>query len=200
MFVVLSQATERYFIESKGIRIVEVENSTPAYGVLKEGLLILSINNLSTINYANFSELTNGLKPYQNITIGTNIGTFSLTTTNFTERPGRGRIGIRTSPAYEVKPFGQPLIWLLGLFQLIIALNLGFGAMNLLPAPFFDGGRIFTEIAKEFCPPEKSKAVITYVFAGSVFMLLANLFPTIVTIFGAFGAALGGFVTKLLKI
>lgn len=175
----LAQAASGFVHSGDGIRVVEVERGTPAYGALSQGDMIASINGKSVYNLTEFKEATASLKPGEEIGILLKNGTLvNLTTIASSENSTRGRIGIKTVPDIKVDPMGGPLVWLLGLFQWAFMLNIGVGAMNLLPVPFLDGGRMFADTVAEYQP--KRPWIAGSVFALSVLFLLLNILVPIV--------------------
>lgn len=170
----LAQAASGFVHPGEGIKVVDVEKGTPAYGVLNAGDMIIAIDGKAVSNLTEFKEVTTSLVPGQKIGILLGNGTLiDLTTISAAENKTRGRIGIKTTPDVKVDPAGGPLVWLIGLFQWAFMLNLGVGAMNLLPVPFLDGGRIFADTVEKYQP--KRPWIAHSVFALSVLLLLLNL-------------------------
>lgn len=170
----LAQAASGFVHPGDGIKVVEVEKGTPAYGALSQGDIIASINGKSVYNITGFREVTAALKPGEEIGILLKNGTIvNLTTIASSENGTRGKIGIKTTPDVKVDPAGGPLLWLLGLFQWAFMLNIGVGAMNLLPVPFLDGGRMFADTVAKYQP--KRPWIAGSVFALSVLFLLLNI-------------------------
>lgn len=175
----LAQAASGFVHPGDGIKVVDVERGTPAYGALSQGDMITSINGKSVYNLTEFKEAIDSLKPGEEIGILLKNGTtVNLTTIASSENSTKGRIGIKTVPDIKVDPMGGPLVWLLGLFQWAFMLNIGVGAMNLLPVPFLDGGRMFADTVAEYQP--KRPWIAGSVFALSVLFLLLNILVPIV--------------------
>lgn len=175
----LAQAASGFVHPGDGIKVVEVEKGTPAYGALSQGDMIMSINGKSVYNLTEFKEAIDSLKPGEEIGILLKNGTtVNLTTISSSENSTKGRIGIKTVPDIKVDPMGGPLVWLLGLFQWAFMLNIGVGAMNLLPVPFLDGGRMFADTVAEYQP--KRPWIAGSVFALSVLFLLLNILVPII--------------------
>lgn len=176
----LAQAASGFVHPGDGIAVVEVEKGTPAYGVLNQGDMIAAIDGKPVSNITEFKDVTTSLKPGQEIGILLKNGTLINLTTiaQSSGNESRGRIGIKTVPDVRVDPAGAPLVWLVGLFQWAFMLNLGVGAMNLLPLPFLDGGRMFADTVGEYQP--KRPWIANSVFALSVLFLLANLLVPII--------------------
>ncbi len=175
----LAQVASGFVHPGDGLKVVDVEKNTPAYGVLNQGDMITAIDGKAVSNLTEFREVTTSLVPGQKIGILLGNGTLiNLTTIPAADNQTRGRIGIKTTPDIKVDPLGGPLVWLLGLFQWAFMLNLGVGAMNLLPVPFLDGGRIFADTVEKYQP--KRPWIATSVFALSVLLLLLNLLVPIV--------------------
>lgn len=168
----MAQVASGFVHPGDGIRVVEVERGTPAYGVLQAGDIIASIDGKPVANLTDFKTIVASLKPDQPVGIMLKNGTLiGLTTIATAEK--KGRIGIKTVPDAKVDPQGKPLVWLLGLVQTIFVFNIGVGAMNLLPVPFLDGGRMLADTVEKYQP--KRTWIVPSVFALSVLLLLANL-------------------------
>lgn len=175
----LAQLASGFVHPGDGINVVEVEKGTPAYGVLNQGDVITAIDGKSVSNLTEFREVTTSLKPGKPISILLKNGTtLTLTTIASAENKTRGRIGIKTTPDVKVDPAGEPLVWLLGLVQTIFVFNIGVGAMNLLPVPFLDGGRMLADTIAQYQP--KKQWIAGSVFALSVLLLLLNILVPIV--------------------
>jgi len=181
-----------------GMKIATVENNTAAYGILRENMTIVKINNEPAVLQ---SELTNWdfmstggsksisfyriagtLKANQTVVLETDDGrVFNITAGSWSaSEPLRGRIGISSYP--DIKITGgimvSVLAWFFSLFGLIATMNLGVGLFNLYPLSILDGGRIVSDIIEDRFP-KRHKMIILGVFGVALFILLGTLFPTL---------------------
>ena len=138
--------------EEHGIEIDRLVGDSPASKVLKEGMVIESIDNHKVHDSNSYVNAVNNLKPGQNITIGTNEGDYSIVLDKNPNNESKGYMGIQAAKHYELNDgvastYGDSLPWIwfniLELFQWIFMLNLGIGLFNLLPIKPLDGGHMF---------------------------------------------------------
>ncbi len=130
---------------SEGMQITSVEPNSPAYGVLKEGMIITNINGNKITSRNNFTSILNTSKPGDVLIITTNQGTFTIKTAPNPRNPQIGYVGVTTQENY-VSLLPQILFILYNLFEWIFILNVGIGTVNLLPLKPLDGGLIFEEL------------------------------------------------------
>lgn len=135
-----------------GIEISRVVEGSPASKVLKEGMIIESIDN-KTFNSSNdYINLVSNLEPNQSIVMQTDQGSYTIVLSQNPNNDSRGYIGVQASKHFVINDdvkdtWGDNLPWiwfiLLYLFQWIAILNLGIGLFNLLPVKPLDGGHMF---------------------------------------------------------
>ena len=154
--ILIVSAVGSYVIPStfdeNGIEIDRVVGDSPASKVLKEGMVIESIDNHKINDSNSYIDAVSNLKPGQNVTVGTNEGDYSLTLDKNPNNESRGYMGVQAVKHYELDDgvasvYGDSLPWVwfgvLELFQWIFMLNLGIGLFNLLPIKPLDGGHMF---------------------------------------------------------
>lgn len=141
--------------QEEGVLITGVVPGSPAEGVLQEGMVVKSINGLSTTNFTNYQETLEKLEIGQETEFVTSEGNYQL---NLGENPNiedQAYIGIRSTQNLEVREevsstFGDSLPWfwwyLRDIFFWIYALNFLVGIFNLLPAKPLDGGLMLEEL------------------------------------------------------
>ena len=138
--------------EEHGIEIDRVVGDSPASKVLKEGMIIESIDNHKINDSSSYIDAVDTFKPGQNITIGTDQGDYSLVLDKNPNNDSKGYMGVQATKHYELNNevaniYGDSLPWIwftvLELFQWIAMLNLGIGLFNLLPIKPLDGGHMF---------------------------------------------------------
>lgn len=155
--------------EENGIEIDRLVGDSPASKVLKEGMIIESIDNQKVNDTNSYVNAVNNLKPGQNITIGTDEGDYSIILDKNPNNDSKGYMGIQAAKHYELNDgvasvYGDTLPWIwfgvLELFQWIAMLNLGIGLFNLLPIKPLDGGHMFETLLSYKIPEFFYKPVV----------------------------------------
>lgn len=165
-----------------GIEITRVVENSPSNGVLKEGMIIESINNHSFQNVSEYSNLVMNLKPNDVVNIGTNQGDYSIQLVSNPSNESRGYMGLQTSYHYEVYDgvIGGDLnyIWfiVLNLLQWIFILNLGIGLFNLLPIKPLDGGHMLEILLSYKLKEDYTKNIVKFL---SIFFALVIIISII---------------------
>ena len=155
--------------EEDGIEVDRLVGDSPASKVLKEGMIIESIDNHKVHDSNSYVNAVNNLKPGQNITIGTNEGDYSIILDKNPNNESKGYMGIQAAKHYELNDgvasiYGDTLPWIwfgvLELFQWICILNLGIGLFNLLPLKPLDGGHMFETLLSYKLPKYFYKPIV----------------------------------------
>ena len=155
--------------EEDGIEVDRLVGDSPASNVLKEGMIIESIDNHKVHDSNSYVNAVNNLKPGQNITIGTNEGDYSIILDKNPNNESKGYMGIQAAKHYELNDgvasiYGDTLPWIwfgvLELFQWICILNLGIGLFNLLPLKPLDGGHMFETLLSYKLPKYFYKPIV----------------------------------------
>jgi len=140
---------------SDGVEISSVVPSSPAEGVLSEGMVIHEINSKAVNGTFSYLEALNGTHIGDNLTFVTDRGKYSLITSSSPTNASRSYMGIRTKSHTVVSSeaesrYGTFIPWLLTqleeIFRLMFFLNFAVGTFNLLPMKPLDGGLIFEEL------------------------------------------------------
>jgi membrane-associated protease RseP (regulator of RpoE activity) len=135
------------------------------YSGMDPGTIIHSINGVP-VDPANYTNLS--LKNNTEIKLGTNFGDISKMTN------GSGKMGITFSPITKtsfVTRFKVPgLDFLYVLLGLTMSLNFVVGAVNILPVPLFDGGRLIDINVR-------NKTIVRALSYATLFFLLLNFLP-----------------------
>ena len=158
IFLLISSYAIPANFSENGIEINRVVSDSPASGYLKEGMIIESIDNHTIDNSTSYLNVVGSFKPGDNVTVGTNEGSYTLTLDKNPNNESVGYFGIQAGRHYELKnnAFG-PIPWILfslaELFQWMFVLNLGIGTFNLLPMKPLDGGKML-EILLSYKLPE----------------------------------------------
>ena len=138
-----------------GMLITSVVPNSPADGILKDGMVIQSINGVQTNNFTDYFGIVNETKIGQVDTIQTNEGTFTVKTGVNPNNASRGYVGVFTQQDLAVnsnveKTLGIQIPWFIydlsQLFYWILLLNFAVGIFNLLPMKPLDGGLMLEEL------------------------------------------------------
>ena len=165
--------------DENGIEIDRVVSDSPANGVLKEGMILESINNHTIKDSNDYMEVVETFVPGERVSIGTDQGIYNLTLSENPSNSSRGFVGVQAANHFEIKEsvssiFGDIIPWILfeisTLTQWIFILNLGVGLFNLLPVKPLDGGRMF-EIVLSYKLKEETYKPIT----NAVSIVLATI-------------------------
>lgn len=164
--------------ETDGIQISSVVPGSPATDILKEGMVVESINGVSTDNLTNYQSALSNLKIGQIVVIGTDQGTFNIKTAKNPNNSTKAYIGIRSTINREVKEnvaknYGNQIPWvwmyLQEIFNWIYMLNFLVGTFNLLPMKPLDGGLMLEEVLRYKLSDRLVKPIINSV---STFIIL----------------------------
>ena len=165
--------------DENGIEIDRVVSDSPANGVLKEGMILESINNHTIKDSNDYMEVVETFVPGERVSVGTDQGIYNLTLSENPSNSSRGFVGVQVANHFEIKEsvssvFGDTIPWILfeisTLTQWIFILNLGVGLFNLLPVKPLDGGRMF-EIVLSYKLKEETYKPIT----NAVSIVLATI-------------------------
>ena len=142
---------------------------SPASGVLKDGMVLESVNGVSVSNFTNYQKQLSSLKIGQTAILATDQGTFNIKTEKNPNNSTRAYIGIRSSVNMEVnenvaKTYGDQIPWvwmyLKDLFWWIFFLNFAVGTFNLLPVKPLDGGLMLEEALRYKLSDDQIKPII----------------------------------------
>ena len=86
----------------EGVKIDSVVPGSPAVGVLKEGMVLESINGVSTSNFTNYQKELSSIKIGETVTLVTDQGAFQIKTEKNPNNSTRGYIGIRSTVNMEI--------------------------------------------------------------------------------------------------
>ena len=140
----ISAGIPAYFSED-GIEIDRIVSDSPSDGILKEGMVIESIEGHDINSSQSYVDIISSFKPGDNVSLQTDKGTYTVELAGNPNNQSRGFFGIQANKHFELtnNSLGS-LPWILfeliELFQWIAVLNLGIGLFNLLPLKPLDGG------------------------------------------------------------
>lgn len=167
-----------------GIIINRVVEGSPADNVLKEGMILESIDNKTLNSSDEYLNIVTSTHPNTNMTVTTDQGEYTLTLAENPNNSSLGFIGIQVGKHYVINPdvsaiWGNQLPWtwfsLLELFQWIFILNLGVGLFNLLPVKPLDGGHMFEILLSYKLKEETYKPIVKAVSIVLAFIIVANI-------------------------
>ena len=146
------------FFDENGIEIDRIVSDSPSDGILKEGMIIESINNEKVNDSESYVNIVGSFHPGDNVSVQTDQGTYNVVLDKNPNNESVGFFGIQASKHFEMindslGPIPWVLFELLELFQWVAMLNLGIGLFNLLPIKPLDGGYML-EILLSYKLPE----------------------------------------------
>ncbi len=182
---------------SDGVLINSITPNSPAQGILKDGMVIHSINGYPINDKNDYSTvLFNKTKPGDSLTYITDQGTFTIKSTGQPSNASITYAGTRSDTNYAVnsdisKIYGSILPWipyyLTDLLWWVFLLNFLVGTFNLLPMKPLDGGLIFEELLRYRLSERNAKVIssnLSYVFIVIVgLMLIYGVVPGIMRMF-----------------
>ena len=178
ILVSLFSAAIPYYFDENGIEIGRVVSDSPSDGILKEGMIIESIDNVKINNSTSYINEVSSFKPGDNVSVQTDQGTYSLVLDKNPSNESVGFFGLQANKHYELKDSSLgSLPWvlfqLMEMFQWIFLLNLSVGLFNLLPIKPLDGGYMFEILLSYKLKEEHYKPIVN---ALSVVLAIIILF------------------------
>ena len=167
-----------------GLHITNVIPDSPADGVLKEGMIITSINGQQITDRTSFFTVLNTTKPGDVLNIATNQGTFTVETAPSPHDPLISYIGVRTQENLAIdedvsSTYGDILPWLLfgftTLLQWIFILNFGIGTFNLLPLKPLDGGLMLEELLNYITTNDAANKLTNIISLVSLMLVVTSI-------------------------
>lgn len=180
--------------EPVGFSISGVQSGFPAeLAGLKGGMIITSVNNVSTLSYESFSDVFSSVRPGEKVSLTANDSVFDLVVAKSPSderKPYLGVVGLKDEVRLKsdggfAKVLFSVFSWFMVLFQWIGVLSLGVGLANLLPLGPVDGGRMLQvsllKIAKN---KKKGNRIWVNISVICLLVLLLNLlFPLLKNFF-----------------
>jgi len=160
---------------------------------------IISIDGISTLEYENFTKYLSLKKPGDSIIVGTNTSDYEIVLAQSPRNASRGYIGVIVMPNFKVTDYAKQtygswlgaILWIIGLFYILIQFNIGIGLINLFPIFITDGARMLLAIVQQKFK-NKKKAMQVYSFVNKAFLLMLLIL--------IFGPLLKNVVTALLGL
>ena len=188
-----------YAFTTDGLAVMSVTPGQASDGILKEGMVIYSVNGYQASNINDYNQMKSQTKPGDKLNFVTDQGTYTITAGTNPSNQSIGYAGIRLEQHLVVKPdvekvLGTALPWFLynlnDVCRYIFALNIMIGLINLLPAKPLDGGVIFEELLGYKIPKRIRERKLPEIIAGkqipeNIISKISSSFS--VVIFGIFG-------------
>jgi membrane-associated protease RseP (regulator of RpoE activity) len=182
--IVISSSFVPYAFQSDGLEIASVTPGSPSEGILQNGMIIYNINGHQVSNRTSVNQFLNTTHPGDVMTLVTDQGTYTVTSSGNPNNASATYIGIRGDTHLVVKPdvartYGETIPWflynLVDLCYWIYALNIMVGLFNLLPMKPLDGGIIFEELLGYKVPENitaKIVSCVSWILIGIVAILI----------------------------
>ena len=169
------------FFDESGIEIDRIVTDSPSDGILKEGMIIESINNEKVNDSESYVNIVGSFHPGDNVSVQTDQGTYNVVLDKNPNNESVGFFGIQASKHFEMinnslGPIPWVLFELLELFQWVAMLNLGIGLFNLLPLKPLDGGYMLEILLSYRLSEEHYKPIVN---ALSVVMAMIIVFSLV---------------------
>lgn len=181
IFTGLAYGIPHFFAED-GIEISRVVGDSPSEGILKEGMVIESIDNHKINDSTSYIDIVGSFKPGDNITVGTDQGDYSIQLAKNPNNESVGFFGIQASKHFQLVddslgPIPWAMFTLIEIFQWIFTLNLGIGLFNLLPIKPLDGGHMLEILLTYKLSESQAKPIVN---ALSVVLAMIIIFSLVV--------------------
>ncbi|MBI4143289.1 site-2 protease family protein [Candidatus Woesearchaeota archaeon] len=170
-------------IEPNGVKITDYVNEKGPFPAEKAGIRIgesiQKVNDVPTPYVGNLSSVLKSKKPNDAVTIKTDKSTYELKLAKNPENESMAYLGAYLEQNTKINEsikarFGEflpnALIWVYGLFVILIVLNFGIGLFNLVPIGPLDGGRMLQLALHKFFDKEKGDKYWGYI--GLFFLVL----------------------------
>ena len=174
-----SYAVPHYFAED-GIQIGRIVGDSPSEGILKEGMVIESIDNHEVTDSESYLDVVGTFKPGDNITVGTDQGDYSVVLGKNPNNESVGFFGIQASKHFKLVdnslgPIPWGLFTLVELFQWVFTLNLGIGLFNLLPIKPLDGGHMLEILLTYKLSEAQAKPIVNAISAVLAIVVVVSI-------------------------
>lgn len=170
--------------EAEGMEIDRVVPKSPAEGLLKEGMIIQSINGNPTSSADQYIGIINQIKIGDTVSFQTNQGIFNIKADKSPNNVSKAYIGIGLVNHLVLKKeiakqFGDQLPYaifpVIEILRWIYLLNLLVGAFNLLPMKPLDGGLIFEELLRYKLIESKAQTVTNSISLILVIIIVVSV-------------------------
>lgn len=171
----VSMGVPHYF-EEDGIVIDRVVSDSPSEGILKDGMILESIDNQKINDSETYLQVVKSFKPGDNVTVKTDQGSYSISLSKNPNNESVGFFGIQAAKHFvliddSLGPLPWVLFSLIELFNWMFILNLGIGLFNLLPLKPLDGGHML-EVAMSYKFSKQSAKQFVNALSGVMAMII----------------------------
>ena len=179
-------------IELDGVKItgfVENDKKYPAeLAGIEAGEIVEEINGIPVKSLENFSSILQNKSPGNVIKLKTNSSVYKITLAENPESRNASYLGVYVQQNTEIKESIQQsygkflplsIMWVVGLLNILVILNLGIGLFNLVPIGPLDGGRMLQLVLHRLFDKERGDKIWKYVgifFLTLVFINIAFSF------------------------
>jgi len=170
-------------IEANGVKVTDyVKEKCPfpaESSGIKIGEIIQQVDDKPTSYVNNLSSVLRSKKPNDIVTIKTDKLSYEIKLAKNPDNESLAYIGAYLEQSTKIKDnvkanFGEflpkALIWIYGLFVILVVLNFGIGLFNLVPIGPLDGGRMLQLVLHKIFDKEKGNKVWYYI--GMFFLIL----------------------------
>ncbi|MBR9677426.1 hypothetical protein GOV04_04755 [Candidatus Woesearchaeota archaeon] len=173
--------------EPDGLTIAQVldNESYPAFKAgISQGEVLKQIDNNIILSRENFTSVLLSYKPGDNIVLTTDQDSYNITLVERPEDSTLPYVGVMLEQSTKISAsasqrygvfFPSVLLWLSGLVQWMIILNLGIGLFNLVPLGPIDGGRMTLTILKKYFSDDLAMRIFKYISMFFLALLLVLL-------------------------
>jgi membrane-associated protease RseP (regulator of RpoE activity) len=170
--IILTASFIPYAFQSDGLKIISVTPGGPSEGILKEGMVVSSINGVTVNSREAYTNLIYNTPPGDKFTYVTDQGTYTITTTAQPYNASLAYPGTRSETHLMVKPevaniYGDTLPWFLydlaDIARWVFLLNLMVGLFNLIPMKPLDGGILLEELLGYKLPEKMAGKIVSSV-------------------------------------
>ena len=166
--------------DEDGIEISRIVSDSPSDGILKEGMVIESIDGNKINDSQNYVDVVSSFSPGDNITVQTNQGSYTVELGKNPNNESVGFFGIQASKHFELKDNSLgSLPWILfslaDVFQWIFTLNLGIGLFNILPIKPLDGGYMLEILLSYKLSEKQYKPIVNSISAIFAIIIIFSL-------------------------
>ncbi|AMD16635.1 membrane-associated Zn-dependent protease [Methanobrevibacter sp. YE315] len=159
-----------HFFAEDGIEISHIVGDSPSDGVLKEGMVVESIDGHVINDSQTYLNFVGSFKPGDNITVGTDQGDYSVVLGKNPNNESIGFFGIQAGKHFKLAdnslgPLPWALFTIIDIFQWIFTLNLGIGLFNLLPIKPLDGGHMLEILLTYKLTEAQAKPIVNAISA-----------------------------------
>ena len=169
-----------HYFEEDGIAIDRIVPDSPSEGILKDGMVLESIDNHKIKNSEDYGDVISTFSPGDNVTVQTDQGTYHVTLGKNPNNESRGFFGIQANKHFELMDDSLgPIPWILfelaELFEWIAMLNLGIGLFNLLPLKPLDGGYMLEILLSYKLSEERYKPLVNAISGVMAMIIVVSI-------------------------